>query len=54
MTFTREMGRQKLGQPVPASNFVHESNKAVSQHHAPVVDVLLRDLNGVDPIRVER
>src|ERR1700755_1172001 len=30
-TFTLEMARQKLGQPVPESNLVFESNRAVLQ-----------------------
>src|ERR1700722_6739714 len=31
-TFSFAMGAQKLGQPVPDSNLVLESNRAVSQH----------------------
>jgi hypothetical protein len=30
-TFSRAMGCQKLGQPVPDSNFVSELKRAVSQ-----------------------
>ncbi len=32
VTFSRAIGSEKLGQPVPESNFTRESNSAVTQH----------------------